>query len=172
MGSIVGRVHQRGRGHTWYGSEGGGGFDGCRDGRRDRCRGKCGHPPWSGGSAAAIRWKWCRRGDHGNVGGAGTEGIRESGRLDYHRGKMGRGARRWQLNGEGCRVQQMKVTHSDRRASGTWLRIITRVSLDPGARRGVKVGRMIHVGIVHVGACYKKSHFARHEYYCGWDVGF
>ena len=101
MGSIVGRVHQRGRGHTWYGSEGGGGFDGCRDGRRDRCRGKCGHPPWSGGSAAAIRGKWCRRGDHGNVGGADTQGIRVSGRRDHHRGKMGRGSRRWQLNGEG-----------------------------------------------------------------------
>ena len=126
MGSIVGRVHQRGRGHTWYGLEGGGGFDGCRDGRRDRCRGKCGHPPWSGGSAAAIRGKWCRRGDHGNVGGAGTQGIRESGRRDHHRGKMGRGARRWQLNGEGrdqpgksgggCeggRLQQMKGTHSN-----------------------------------------------------------
>jgi hypothetical protein len=33
-----------------------------------------------------------------------------------------------------------------------------------------KEGRIIHVGIVHVGACYIKAHLTGHEYYWDWDV--
>ena len=57
-------------------------------------------------------------------------------------------------------------------AAGTWFGVITCRRWDPGIRSRVEVGRIINVGIVHVGACHIKAHIARHEYYWGLDVGF